>query len=227
MAVFMVRRHGQSPFMPGVFVFPGGTVHTADQAAEGTPGLCMPPAEPAPPFGGGFRVAAIRECFEEAGVLLAYRDGSLLDITGADQGRFAGHRAALLRHEEGLAAIVTQEGLLLATDLLLHWGHWITPEGLPRRFTTHFFLAAMPEGQDAEYDGLETTAGIWIAPEEALARHAQDGFPLAFPTIRQLRTLAGLSGMDAARARFAGRPVLPIQPMLSASGQEILLDDEP
>src|SRR5579862_8663197 len=80
MGVFMVRRHGQSPFMPDVFVFPGGSVHTSDQVAESTPGLCVTPADPAPPFGAGFRVAAIRECFEEAGVLLAYRDGAPLAI---------------------------------------------------------------------------------------------------------------------------------------------------
>ena len=84
----------------------------------------------------------------------------------------------------------------------------------------------MPEGQEADHDRLETTDGIWIATEEALARQDRGGFPLAFPTIRQLRALAGLSGMAAAHERFAGKPVLPIQPGLDASG-EPLLPDEP
>lgn len=225
MTVFMVRRHGRSPFMPDVFVFPGGTVHTTDRVAEDTPGLCAVPAEPTPTFGAGFRVAAIRECFEEAGVLLAYRGGAILAISATDQQRFAQHRAALHKGRENLADFAAREGLVLATDALLHWAHWITPEGLPRRFDTHFFLAEMPDDQEADHDPWETTDGVWIAPGEALARQEQNAFPLAFPTIRQLRVLAGLTGMAAARAYFAGKPILPIQPTLSASGQEIVLDE--
>jgi 8-oxo-dGTP pyrophosphatase MutT (NUDIX family) len=225
MTVFMVRRHGQSAFMPDVFVFPGGTVHTADQVAESTPSLCLPPTDPTPPFGAGFRVAAIRECFEEAGVLLAYRDGAPLTIAAADQQRFARYRAALHGRADDLAGIAAREGLVLATNALLHWAHWITPEGEPRRFDTHFFLAAMPEGQVADHDRQETTDGIWIAPEDALARQDRGEFPLAFPTIRQLRALAGLTGMKAARERFAGKPVLPIQPTMNASGEPGLPDE--
>jgi 8-oxo-dGTP pyrophosphatase MutT (NUDIX family) len=170
-------------------------------------------------------VAALRECFEEAGVLLAYRGGSLLAITAGDQQRFAAYRAALQSRTDDLAGIAAREGLVLATDALLHWAHWITPEGEPRRFTTHFFLAASPPDQEADHDRLETTEGIWITPEVALARHEQDGFPLAFPTIWQLRTLAGLIDMAGARAHFAGRPVLPIQPALNAAGQPWLPEE--
>lgn len=223
MAVYMVRRHGQSPFMPDVFVFPGGTVHAADRVAETTPDLCVPPSDPAPPFGAGFRVAAIRECFEEAGVLLAYRGGAPLALaTAADRARFAEHRAALHRSDTDLAEIAAREGLVLATDALLYWAHWITPEGSPRRFDTHFFLAAMPSGQEADHDRLETTDGVWITPEEALAGQERTGFPVAFPTIRQLQDLAGLTGMAAAQQRFAGNPVRPILSTLSASGEERL-----
>jgi 8-oxo-dGTP pyrophosphatase MutT (NUDIX family) len=225
MALFMVRRHGQSPFMPGVYVFPGGTVQAADQAAEGTSGPCMAPVEASPPFGGGFRVAAIRECFEEAGVLLAYHADSLLVLSAADRQRFAAYRAALHSRTDDLAGIASREGLVLATDALLHWAHWITPEGEPRRFTTHFFLAAMPDGQVADHDRLETTDGIWITPEEALAQHEQHDFPLAFPTIRQLRTLAGLTGMAEAHLRFAGKLVLPIQPTLNVASEPSLPDE--
>jgi 8-oxo-dGTP pyrophosphatase MutT (NUDIX family) len=224
MTVFMVRRHGQSAFMPDVFVFPGGTVHATDQVAEDTPDLCVQPADPTPPFGAGFWVAAIRECFEEAGALLAYRDAVPLTIPAEDQQRFAHYRTALHGRTDDLAGIAAREGLVLATDALLHWAHWITPEGEPRRFDTHFFLAAMPEGQEADHDRLETTEGIWIAPEEALARQDRGEFPLAFPTIRQLQALAGLTGMDATRERFAGKPVLPIQPGLNASGEPWLPD---
>lgn len=225
MAVFMVRRHGQSPFMPDVFVFPGGTVHEEDRVAEVTPGLCLPPVDPEPAFGAGFRVAAIRECFEEAGVLLAYRHGTPLAISAAERPRFAEHRAALHGRTEDLAAIAAREGLVLATDALLYWAHWITPEGSPRRFDAHFFLAAMPGGQEADHDRLETTDGVWITPEEALARQDEENLPIAFPTIRQLEALAGLTDMTTARARFAGKPVRPIQSTISASGEERLPDE--
>jgi 8-oxo-dGTP pyrophosphatase MutT (NUDIX family) len=225
MALFMVRRHARSPFMPDVFVFPGGTVQAADREAERTPSLCAPVADAMPALGDGYRVAAIRECFEEAGVLLAYRAGAPLAIPSADAVRFAGYRAALHQGSTDLAAIAGREGLVLATDALLHWAHWITPVGLPRRFDTHFFLAAMPESQQAEHDRRETTEGLWIPAEEALARQESGSFPLGFPTIRQLRALTGLTGMAAARERFGGKPVRPILPTLNASGREQLEED--
>jgi hypothetical protein len=145
-----------------------------------------------------------------------------LAIPPADVERFAGYRAALHHGTIDLAAIAGREGLLLATDALLHWAHWITPVGSPRRFDTHFFLAAMPGAQQAEHDRRETTEGVWISAEEALALHERGSFPLGFPTIRQLRALSGLRGTAAAQERFGGKPVRPIQPTMNASGQEQL-----
>jgi 8-oxo-dGTP pyrophosphatase MutT (NUDIX family) len=233
-AVFMVRRHVRSDFVPDVYVFPGGSVQESDRAVERTPGLCASAADGPTALGAGFRVAALRECFEEAGVLLAHRAAS---PAGPEPGRAAqamGESAQLaalraaLNGGASIADIAASAGLTLATDALHHWSHWITPETFPKRFDTHFFLAAMPEDQEASHDRLETTDGIWIAPDEALARHEQGLFPLVFATVHQLRALAPLRSLDEARARFAG-PVRPTRPyVVTRDGEElILLPDEP
>lgn len=216
--VFMVRRHAETAFMPDVFVFPGGSVQESDRQAERLPGLCAPGGEGPTALGSGFRVAALRECFEEAGVLPASRLGTPLAIRPEDVARFAGYRNALNGGAMSLAEIAAREGLTLATDTLLHWAHWITPETFPRRFDTHFFLVSMPEAQEAAHDQLETTEGIWISPEAALSSHEGDRFPLVLATIHQLRALSGLRSVAEARTRFSGQPVRTIRPVLDQDG---------
>lgn len=210
--VFMVRRHVHSEFAPDVYVFPGGSVQAGDREAEATSGLCVPAGEGMTALGSGLRVAALRELFEEAGVLLAHRRDAPLLIEVAAQGRFAGYRAELSAGRATLGSIAAREGLRLATDALLYWAHWITPEALPKRFDTHFFLAEAPSEQVAVHDALEVTDSAWVTPEEALARHARGEFPLVFATIHQLRDLVDLAGIAAAHARFAGRVPRPIMP---------------
>jgi 8-oxo-dGTP pyrophosphatase MutT (NUDIX family) len=127
----MVRRHVQSEFVPDAFVFPGGSVKEADVAAEQASGLTAPvPGSGPTELGTGFRVAAIRECFEEAGVLLA-RPGhsplSSIAASEAERQRLAGYRDDLNKRRLSLIQIAEKEGLVLATDELLHWAHWITP----------------------------------------------------------------------------------------------------
>ncbi len=226
--VFMVRRHVRSEFVPDVFVFPGGSVSPEDREAELAPGLCAPVGPGPTILGSGFRAAALRECFEEAGVLLATRDGRMLALGPGVAERFASYREKLNGRSLDLSAILRDEGLMLATDTLVHWAHWITPEAFPRRFDTHFFLTAMPEGQEAAYDQRETTDGTWITPEDALRRFEAGEFPLVFATIHQLRALTGLESIAAALARFAGTTPRTIMPRLvrRADADEILLPDE-
>jgi 8-oxo-dGTP pyrophosphatase MutT (NUDIX family) len=228
--VYMVRRHVRSEFVPDAFVFPGGSVLQSDGDVEQTPRLCAPvavdPAD-ATTLGAGFRAAALRECFEEAGVLLARRGGTLLAIPPDDVARFAAYRDGLNDGTLTLAQLAATEGLTLATDVLLHWAHWITPEAFPKRFDTHFFLAGMPEGQEAAHDRLETTDGLWIRPEDALGRFERGEFPLVFATIHQLRALSGLTGVAAARQRFVGVPPLIGPRVVRRDGRDvILLPDE-
>ena len=227
--VFMVRRHIRSEFVPDAFVFPGGSVSPGDVATEQQPGLVAPAEDDAgaAALGTGFRVAALRECFEEAGVLLARRAGGPLAIGSGDVARFAAYRDELQRGTVTLGQVVEREGLTLATDTLVHWAHWITPEAFPKRFDTHFFLAEMPVGQQAAHDELETTAGVWVTPEGALADFERGAFPLVFATIHQLRELSGLANVAAARARFVGTPQTIMPRVVKRDGQDvILLPDE-
>ena len=226
--VFMVRRHVRSEFVPDAFVFPGGSVSPGDRESEMTAGCCSAVEHSAVTLGSGFRAAAIRECFEEAGVLLARRDSEDLVISPGDLQRFTTYRDQLHGGNMTLAELANREGIVLATGELLHWAHWITPEAFPKRFDTHFFLARMPAAQLASHDELETTAGVWVQPEEALDRFKQGEFPLVFATIHQLRAISGLDSIEAAWARFGASWPATIMPrVVQREGRDvILLPDE-
>lgn len=214
--VLMVRRQVKSDFAPDVYVFPGGSVQPEDRTTETTPGVCDPLSQGADgptALGSGLRAAALRELFEEAGVLLATRGATPLGAAPEDAEPLARARAELSAGQITLAALAEREGLRLATDALLFWAHWITPELFPKRFDTAFFLAAAPEGQMAAHDNLEVTESAWVAPADALAGYQRGAFPLVFATIHQLRALADLPDLAAARARFAGREPDTIMPL--------------
>jgi 8-oxo-dGTP pyrophosphatase MutT (NUDIX family) len=222
--VFMVRRVIQSDFMPDVYVFPGGSVSKDDSAAELSEGVCAPVApSPADPEGytapgSGMRAAAIRELFEEAGILLAYRDGDILPIPGEQVAHFDTYRRAFQQRAGSLIEMARAERLTLATDRLGYFAHWITPEGLPKRFDTHFFITTAPTGQQAAHDRLETSEGTWVAPSEALAGYERGTFPLVFATIYQLRELAAFDSTPSALAHTATQRVPTRIPMLEMEG---------
>jgi len=218
--VFMVRRVIQSDFMPDVYVFPGGSVSEDDRAAEVAEAVCIPVAasgadpEGRTVLGSGVRAAAIRELFEEAGVLLAYKAGEILAIQEADIGRFAVYRKAFHERKGSLVQIAHAENLMLATDRLGYFAHWITPEGMPKRFDTHFFLTTAPAEQEAAHDRLETSEGVWVGPTEALERSERGEFPLVFATIRQLRELAAFRSVKEALESTTTRHVETHVPIL-------------
>jgi len=202
--VFMVRRVAQSEFMPDVFVFPGGSVHADDRKTEEAEDICTPVAPSAADpegrtaLGTGTRAAAIRELFEEAGVLLAYRLSLMLALTEENIPRFKAYRQAFNEHKGSLIELAHAEQLTLATDRLGYFAHWITPDVMPKRYDTHFFLTTAPEEQEAAYDRLETSAGVWVKPSEALERYQNGDFPLVFATIHQLRDLAAFTNVKEA-----------------------------
>jgi 8-oxo-dGTP pyrophosphatase MutT (NUDIX family) len=220
--VFMVRRVIQSDFMPDVYVFPGGSMNADDLTSEQTVDICKEvtsgPFDPdgRTTLGLGVRAAAIRELFEEAGVLLAYQDTQMLVIDEENRTRFAAYRQAFNERKGSLVEMARAEHLILATERLNYFAHWITPEGLPKRFDTHFFLTTVPEGQQASYDQLETSEGIWIAPGEALARSERNEFPLVFATIHQLRELAAFVSLEEALTSTSSSYVQTHQPVLVA-----------
>jgi 8-oxo-dGTP pyrophosphatase MutT (NUDIX family) len=233
--VFMVRRVIQSDFMPDVYVFPGGSVSKDDSAAELTGDTCAPvDALPSDPegrtaLGSGMRAAAIRELFEEAGVLLAYHNGTILSIPAKDVARFSPYRQAFQQRGGSLVAMARAERLTLATDRLGYFAHWITPEGMPKRFDTHFFITTAPSEQETAHDQLETSEGTWVAPSDALAGYKQGIFPLVFATIYQLRELAAFNSVQAALAHTATHYVptrIPILEMQDGGPARVHLPGE-
>jgi 8-oxo-dGTP pyrophosphatase MutT (NUDIX family) len=223
---FMVRRNVRSEFVPDVYVFPGGSVKAGDREVEAAPDLCLPPTGNhlgETTLGTGLRAAAIRELFEEAGVFLAGRDGQMLALSGEDVARFAEYRRWLQQDETTLAAIAQAEGLALATHRLTYFAHWITPAAMPKRFDTFFLIAAMPGEQQAAHDQLETTAGAWIAPKDALVRSQNGDFPLVFATIHQLEALSVFESIADAEARLRDQPVPVIQPRAMLRDGEIII----
>lgn len=233
--VFMVRRVVQSEFMPDLYVFPGGSVSVDDRVAEETAGVCALVApgaadpEKRTALGNGTRAAAIRELFEEANVLLAYQQGQMLAIDEQSASRFQGYRQSFNERKGSLVQLSLAEQLVLATDRLYYFAHWITPEQMPKRFDTHFFLAAAPAEQEALYDNLETSDGVWIRPAEALERSAAKTFPVAFPTYHQLRDLSAFNTVQNVVASVQARYVPTHTPALLTkdNGRYVYLPEDP
>jgi 8-oxo-dGTP pyrophosphatase MutT (NUDIX family) len=204
MEVFMIVRHEKSDVHAGALVFPGGRVDPEDYELALDRTLCAA-QEGVDAARAALRVAAVRETFEECGVLLARARGQEA-LVGA--GRLleieARHRAAIMRGDRTFGAVLAAENLVLAPEGLVYFAHWITPERSAKRFDTHFFLAAAPSDQVAVHDGHEAVDSVWIAPQIALERASAGAYQLRFPTQMNLQKLdrqrSSAAAMDAARA---------------------------
>ena len=223
--VLMLRRHPESVFAADAWVFPGGRVDPADGVAVGPADADASRALGLPSGGLAFWVAAARECFEEAGILLARHAGTgdWLDTTthwGA--ARLSDYRAEVHAGRRSLVDVLAAEDLVLDLSDVHYVSHWITPPGGVRRFDTRFFVAPAPSGQVASHDRSEMVESVWTTPTDALARHAAGEVHLVFPTIKNLQALArfpSASGvLRAARSiafvpsvtpRFRGDPDVP------------------
>jgi len=212
--VFMVERHHRIDFATGALVFPGGKVDPADSDArlrtrcEGLADLDDDRFS--------LHVAAIRETFEESGVLLARGRGEP-DLVGAD--RLAGiesrHRNALCDGRTPLFDVIEQEDLVLAGDLLTPYAHWVTPDKLmPKRFDTHFFLAAAPHDQLALHDGGEAVDSVWTSVDAALQAEARGERTIIFPTLANLRRLGRSHSVADAIEAARQQPVVKVLPWL-------------
>lgn len=219
--VLMVVRHHEIDFATGAAVFPGGKVSHGDrdpQLASRCAGLA------------GFnddmralRVAAIRETFEECGLLLA-RDaqGRMPDRAqlGALRARW---QERIAQPGTAFVDMVDQEALMLACDSLQPFAHWVTPEVSPKRFDTHFFIAAAPAEQVAVHDGSEAVDSFWARPADALADCEQRRRTIIFPTLANLALLAQSASVADALAAARNRPPLRILPTLAqrADGKRV------
>jgi 8-oxo-dGTP pyrophosphatase MutT (NUDIX family) len=208
--VFLVRRHDNVAFMGGAHVFPGGRVDAADRIDD-PEHICDGVAEAIarmPDLSAddavGHHVAAIRELFEEAGVLLA-RPVHARTLAEFRQPVAAGRLT--------LEELARREGLRLALDELVAFAHWVTPQIETKRFDTRFFVARVPEGAEPVHDDSETTDSEWMDPEEALERCRRDDIALPPPTWTTLQMLAKLASADDAMQWARATRVARIQPM--------------
>lgn len=217
--VLLMQRHHHSTFAAGDFVFPGGKLEVddnPDDAAGWCRGLdlagaaCTLGLEHAPAMALAYWIGAIRETFEEAGVLLATTaDGGPVRLPPA---RVAEYRRAIQADNRAFWGMIKEEKLVLATDRLVYFAHWITPESMPLRFDTRFFAAPMPEGQDAVGDDHEMISLRWLSPREALHAQQRGEISLRNPTVRNLMLFDGPPSAAAALARLRGREVRTIRP---------------
>lgn len=184
--VFMVVRHHQIDFASGALVFPGGKADEADfdPALDAYLDGALDTADMK-----AIQVASIREAFEECGVLLARPEGSDGLISGERLAELEPYRDKLHKGELTILEFLEREKLRLACDTLVHFAHWVTPEMMPKRFDTHFFLAAAPADHLAVHDGHESVDSVWITPEEAIADAKAGKRTVIFPTLRNVEKL--------------------------------------
>jgi 8-oxo-dGTP pyrophosphatase MutT (NUDIX family) len=233
--VLLMQRHRASKFAGGDYVFPGGKVEVDDNP-EDAAGWCagLDPERAAariglagdPKTALGNWIGAIRETFEEVGVLLAYdvaRGWARLDAP-----RFASYQAACSADNQAFWPMVKREGLTLATDRLVYFAHWITPEESPYRYDTRFFAAPMPEGQTPVADPREVIDMRWLSPRGAIEAFKRGEISLRNPTVQNLK-LVDAPSVKEALAALEGRDVPTIRPRVVMEGgrRRILMPGDP
>ncbi len=231
--VLLSRRAEGSDYTSGAWVFPGGIVDARDRDAHGAcVGLDDTAASAKLGLDSGgldFFVAAIRECFEESGLLFARAladDAVALD--GAAVARLVPWRHLLHQREHGIAELCAREGIRLDAGALVYLSHWLTPLGRAKRYDTRFFIAAAPASQVALFDGTEMVEQLWIAPSEALARSRT--LKLLTPTQKTLDLIARFADVAALMAWAAAPRSVPLtmpHVALGKDGLRPVLPDEP
>lgn len=230
--VLLLRRHESAAFVPGVYVFPGGVVDADDSAgrllartdgvsfAEAAQRLDLPDGDP-PAL--AYYLAALRETFEETGILLGRgRHGELAPCAAVDPA-MERRRSELLRSRGSFAGLVEALDCRLACDALAYIAHWVTPAFERRRYDTRFFAAAVPREWDASPHRLELVEAVWYAPSEALERHDSGALPMILPTVHTLERLRPFSAPEEALSRLSARRVTRMEPEVVRRGEGIWL----
>lgn len=211
MEVFMVVRHHAIDFASGALVFPGGKVESGDT----DPAWRNFAPSDATPVERGNIIAAARETFEEADFVLARKRGAQGIIDPSEAHRLTErYRPAILAGAASFRDLIAGEGLVLATELMVPFAHWITPEGMPKRFDTYFYLVAAPVEQLALHDGVEAVEGLWIAPQRALREAAAGTRTVVFPTKMNLQKLARYRTVAEAVAASRSEPLVTVMPRI-------------
>ncbi len=252
--VLLLRRNRATGFVPGAWVFPGGRVDAADgevaladrwlrltpEGAAGRLGLGMDADPPAIAYYG----AAVREVFEETGLLAGMVGGGARDEVGdggmagdegigrAGRGPGAGvpadaglraAREALLGRGVPFAGVLEGLGAHLDGTAIEYIAHWVTPVAEPRRYDTRFFAARVPRGATAVHDEREMTGAVWLTPRAALERHRNGDLPMIFPTIRTLEDLCDFATVEDLLAHYRGRAIPRVQPEIVRTATGVAL----
>jgi len=237
--VLMVERSSGADFAAGAYVFPGGVLEAADMA-PGAAGLspALAPRQAGQVLASatsdvealGYFVAAIRETFEESGILLgrpAKRIDSGVATGSADRQRIAlaEARAKMNQGEVSFLDWMASRHWVLSTEHLVYFAHWVTPEAAPKRFDTRFFLAPAPQGMESAHDEREVVAHRWITAAGALEAWAQQRIHMIEPTVKNLERLAEFTSTEAALQGLRGKPVDRIMPkfVINAQGKRVIV----
>ena len=222
---YLLRRTRTMAFAAGMYVFPGGSVDPRDEALADAAWAGPPPAAWAPLLSADEALtkalvcAAVRETFEESGVLLAGAapDDVVADTTGDE---WEDDRQALVDRTLSFAALLARRGLVLRADLLRPWAHWITPEFEPRRYDTRFFVAALPAGQRPRDVGGEADRVMWMRPQAALDAARRGEMGMLPPTAFTLGEISTYDSVDAVLEAGSQRDVRPMLPKLVVSDDD-------
>ncbi len=216
--VFMIRRHDKMEFMSGAFVFPGGKTDPQDEDPR-----LLDICDGLDDDSSVYRVAAVREAFEECGVLLARELGQEALVSGKDLLGLDHWRGRIHKGESTLYDFLTAEGLRLACDMLVHFAHWVTPLIMPRRFDTQFFLVPTPADQLLVHDGHESVDSLWIRPQDA-ERAAKEGtHNIIFPTLCNLQKLGMSSTVTEAIEAARASEIVQVLPKREKQGDDFFL----
>jgi len=233
--VLLMRRHAKQNFMGKAFVYPGGQIDDADcnpGLADYTNGISAETArqwwhDPDAPDERalGYFFAAVRETFEESGVLLAgLQSGENIDFTDAAvQKRFSEYRMKIHQKEMTLEDLAKREKLVFRLDRLIPFAHWITPELESKRFDTRFFLAPIPSGQKPVHDSIEMTETLWTTPKDALKRQKAGEILLMPPTIKTLEEMSLFSSISSLFSYASSLNIKTNLPQISTEGDDIVI----
>ncbi len=232
--VYLLKRHEKSSFMGGNYVYPGGRIDPEDHNLE----ICSHTRGVSPEDAGHILAAglspeeslacwtsAIRELFEEAGIILGcHRDGGLLSLRDSEEKkRYDRYRKEVQEGSMTLCQVAQREEILIALDQVHYYARWITPEARPQRFDTYFFIARHPDGQEATPDQKETTVGVWMTPGQALNENLTGQIALSPPTLRTIEDLSAYRALDDVFGSLKSRVIRPILPYLTKVSDETVI----
>ena len=219
--VFMVVRHHQIDFASGALVFPGGKVDTKDIDPD-IRDFIIPDQDYADEEL-SFRIAAIRESYEESGVLFAnYKEDENL-INNEKLEELHRWRDKFNNNETSMQEFAKKENLKFSTESLIPFAHWITPDLMPKRFDTRFYLAAVPDGHQGIHDGNESVDSLWISPKQAIKDCLSEKRTIIFPTRMNLEKLRNSKTVEEALSNARKQRIVTVIPKLEKTGDSVFL----